>query len=133
MSKTKQHYLHAIKVAIIREEKEFEGIPLPSPQKTGTGFQRQTYAKMKAEEFYAEHFEQAKPKLVVANDKFIETVCELADRVVVAQFGGSDKEDDGDGGTRYTEEAQDFFNEVYDEFEYLLNNTLGVKSDVDGI
>lgn len=62
MSKTKQHYLHAIKVAIIREEKEFEGIPLPSPQKTGTGFQRQTYAKMKAEEFYAEHFEQAKPK-----------------------------------------------------------------------
>jgi hypothetical protein len=130
MKTTKQHYLHAIKVAILREEKEFEGIPLPSPQKTGTGFQRQTYAKQQAEKFYAKHFEQPK-KIVVPNDKFMETVCELAGKVVSAKFGGSESEDDGDGGTKYTEDAQDFFNEVYDEFEYLLNNTLNVWSDTD--
>jgi hypothetical protein len=131
MSKTKQHYLHAIKVAIIREEKEFEGIPLPKPQKTGTDFQRQTYAKMKAEQIYAEHFEQAKPKLVVANDKFIETVCEITEQIVEERFGDEGIEADGDGGTRYTDDAQDFFNQRYDEIETLLNNTLGVKSDIE--
>ena len=34
--KTELQYLHAIKVAIIRGQKEFEGVKLPEPQKTGT-------------------------------------------------------------------------------------------------
>lgn len=70
-------------------------------------------------------------KVFVDNSKFLEAVSEIADQLTVAQFGeGFDKEDDGDEGTRYTEEAQDFFNEKYDEIESLLNNTLGVFSNI---
>lgn len=41
---TQQHHVHLIKVAILKEQKEYQGIALPSPQKTGTGYQRNTYA-----------------------------------------------------------------------------------------
>lgn len=52
----KDQYIHAIKVAILREEKEFQGVILPSPQRTGTGLQQNTYAKMEAEKIYDKHF-----------------------------------------------------------------------------
>jgi len=132
-TRTEQHYLHAIKVAILKEQKEFEGVKLPSPQKTGTSVQRNSYAKMQAQEIFDKHFKVAKTKtmLVVPNDRFIETVCALAEKVVEERFGADTLEEEEGGGTRYTEQAQDFFNEVYDEFEDILINTLGVKSDTD--
>lgn len=55
-SNTEQQHIHAIKVAILREEKQYKGIDLPSPQKTGTGYQRNTYAIQKAREIVNEHF-----------------------------------------------------------------------------
>lgn len=70
-------------------------------------------------------------KTYVENSRFMECICELADKIVEAQFGvGFDKEDDGDGGTKYTEDAQDLFNEKYDEIETLFNTTLGIYSDL---
>ena len=89
----KEQHLHAIKVAIIREANHYKGFTLPSPQKTGTSTQQLSYAKQSAEKFYNKYF--SKPRL--DNSEFIELVSGLADRVVVAQFGGTDKEDDGDG------------------------------------
>ncbi len=70
-------------------------------------------------------------KVFVDNSRFLEAISEIADQITVAQFGvGFDKNEDEEGNTKYTEEAQDFFNEKYDEIEYLLNNTLGVYSEL---
>ncbi len=71
-------------------------------------------------------------KTYIENSRFIECICALANEIVEAQFGvGFDKEDDGNGGTKYTEDAQDLFNEKYDEIEGMFHVTLGVYSDND--
>lgn len=68
-------------------------------------------------------------KLFIENSRFIEGICEITAKIVTAQFGeGFDIEDDGSGGTKYTDEAQDFFNEQYDEVETLVNNVMQVFS-----
>jgi hypothetical protein len=56
---------------------------------------------------------------------------ELATRITEEKFGeGMHIElEDEDGVLRFTEEAQDFYNEVYDEYETLTNNMLGVYSN----
>ena len=41
-----------IKRAILRGDKEYNGITLPKPQTTGTAMQRITYAWQKAEQVY---------------------------------------------------------------------------------
>lgn len=53
---TEQQHIHAIKVAILREEKSYNGVTLPSPQKSGTGFQQNTFAIQKATEIYENNF-----------------------------------------------------------------------------
>ena len=71
-------------------------------------------------------------KIYIDNSRFMEAVSTIADQIVEAQFGvGFDKESDGEGGTRYTEEAQDVFNEKYDEIESMFNTTLGIYSNND--
>jgi len=71
-------------------------------------------------------------KVYIDNSRFIEFVSEITDKIVEAQFGvGFDKNEDEEGNTTYTEEAQDVFNEKYDEVESMLNTTLGVYSDND--
>jgi len=117
--------------AILDWDETYRGIKLPNAQISGTSLQNEAYARQSAEKFYDKHFRLAEPKVIrIDNSDFIELVCELADKVVVAQFGGTDKEDDVNGDTIYTDTAQDFFNEVYDEFEYMLNQK-GIFSDID--
>jgi len=71
-------------------------------------------------------------KIYIDNSRFMEAVSTIADQIVEAQFGVEfDKEADGEGGTRYTEEAQDVFNEKYDEIESMFNTTLGIYSNND--
>ena len=64
-------------------------------------------------------------KIYIENSKVIEFISETVDRLVKERFG--DKHmvliDDE---LRYTEEAQDYFNEQYDLIESDLNTTLGV-------
>lgn len=48
---------------------------------------------------------------------FIETVSEMAEKVVHLRFGESALVEEENGDTRYTEEAQDYFNTVYDTIE----------------
>jgi len=62
------------------------------------------------------------------NGDFIDLVCQLSDYPVEEKFGAAAYKEEPDGGTSFTEEAQDYFNEVYDEIETLLNQ-FGVFSD----
>jgi len=73
-------------------------------------------------------------KTYIENSKVIEFICETAHRVVREQFGDSGDAgyiDDGNGGTSYSEEAQDLFNDVYDDIEGDLNKILGVHTTND--
>ena len=70
-------------------------------------------------------------KTFIDNSRVMEFVCDTADKVVREKFGDAGYVDDGNDGTCYSEEAQDFFNEVYDEIESDLNRILGVHSTND--
>jgi hypothetical protein len=67
----------------------------------------------------------------IDNSKFIEGVTEITSQIVESQFGGSEAEEKDDGSVGYTEEAQDFFNERYDEIEHLMNATMGIHSQIE--
>lgn len=114
--------------AILNDEGSYQGHNLPKPQRSGTSLQNESYARQYAEKMYETHFSSA--QILVDNSKFLEGASDLARKIVAAQFGGSETEEDENGDTVYTEEAQDFFNEVYDEVEFILNNKLGVFSDI---
>ena len=128
----KQEEITVIKKAIRDYEGSYKGIKLPKPQVSGTNTQNEAYNSMAAAKFYDTHFEVAKPKKIyIDNSRFIEGVCELAEKMVFERFGDDALIDDGSGGTRYNEEAQDLFNEVYDETETILNKTFKVHSEED--
>jgi|AP03_1055505.scaffolds.fasta_scaffold00088_31 hypothetical protein len=61
-------------------------------------------------------------KLYVNNSEFMEFLCEVATQIVVQKFG-EDTWEHNDEGTTFAEEAQDFFNERYDELETLASKT----------
>jgi len=71
-------------------------------------------------------------KTFVDNSLFIETISELAEQRIKEKFGDSGYIID-ENESRYTEEAQDYFNEIYDEIEFTLNKTLNVHSSEDNI
>ena len=66
-------------------------------------------------------------KLLIENDTFIELVSDLATELVTLKFGDSAFIEE-DGGTKFSEEAQDFFNEQYDLIEFRLNKS-GIYSN----
>jgi len=63
----------------------------------------------------------------------MEFIDELATRITEEKFGeGMHIElEDEDGVLRFTEDAQDFYDEVFDEYETLTNNLLGVYSNTE--
>lgn len=71
-------------------------------------------------------------KTYIDNSRFIEIISNLAGEITVLHWGEKAsfiEEENGD--TRYTEEAQDCFNEKYDEIESLFHVTLNLYSDKD--
>lgn len=55
----------------------------------------------------------------------LELASELADKKLLETFDGVPYQTEENGDTRYTEEAQDYFNELYDEYyNFLLRLTL---------
>ena len=73
-------------------------------------------------------------KIYIDNSTFMEYIDELATRITEEKFGDEATKEIQDGlsdGTAivFTEDAQDFYNEVYDEYETLTNNLLGVYSN----
>ena len=60
-------------------------------------------------------------KTYIDNSKFMEFIHEMATQLTEMNYGADTfvySEDE----PRFSEEAQDFFNETYDEYEALLNN-----------
>ena len=73
-------------------------------------------------------------KTYIDNSKLMEYIDELATRITEERFGeetfmATQSEDGVDETYRFTDKAQDFYNEVYDEYETLTNNMLGVYSN----
>ena len=72
-----------------------------------------------------------KHKTYIDNSRFMEFVDEIATQLTEEKF----KEDCyywyGENEDKMIEEAQDFYNERYDEVETLVNNIMGVYSDKD--
>jgi len=69
-------------------------------------------------------------KILVSDSRFLECVDEIATQITEMQFKENTwvvvvLERLGEG-YRFTEEAQDFYNDKFDEIEALLNNTLNV-------
>jgi hypothetical protein len=66
-------------------------------------------------------------KILVSDSKFLECVDEIATQITEMNFGEDTwKEEDGHRVIMFTEEAQDFYNDKFDEYETLINNTLNV-------
>ena len=73
-------------------------------------------------------------KIYIENSTFMEYIDELATRITEMNYGAETYKEIQDGlsdGTCiiFTEEAQDYYNEMYDEYETLLENTLDITSD----
>ena len=67
-------------------------------------------------------------KTYIDNSKFMEFIHEMATQLTEMNYGADTfvySEDE----PRFSEEAQDFFNETYDEYEMMANNIMGVYSD----
>ena len=69
-------------------------------------------------------------KILVRDSNFLECVDELATQITETKFGentyGQSSEIGQEDLMMFTEEAQDYYNEMFDEYEALLNNTLNV-------
>lgn len=71
-----------------------------------------------------------KKTIYIDNSSLMELISDITHKVVVAKFGEEclvlEEEVDC---MIYTEEAQDFFNETYDEIENMFDTTCGIMSD----
>jgi regulation of enolase protein 1 (concanavalin A-like superfamily) len=81
-------------------------------------------------------------KIYIENSTFMEYIDEIATRITEERFGEEtwisedwDSENEDHCVNRFTDKAQDFYNETYDEFETLANNLLGVynNSELDNL
>ena len=76
-------------------------------------------------------------KIYIENSKFMEFIDELATQITSMNFGADtftdlpEDECTSQDTVRFTDEAQDFYNDVYDEYETLTNNLLGVYSNTE--
>ena len=66
-------------------------------------------------------------KILVSDSSFLECVDEIATQITEINFGEETyREVNTEGTICFTEEAQDFYNKKFDEYETLINNTLNV-------
>ena len=71
---------------------------------------------------------KVKHKTYIDNSRFMEFISEIATQLTEMNYGADTfvySEDE----PRFSEEAQDFYNETYDEYEMMANNIMGVYSD----
>ena len=71
-------------------------------------------------------------KKYIDNSRFMEFIHEMATQLTEMNYGADTfvySEDE----PRFSEEAQDFFNETYDEYETMANNIMGVYKHSDMI
>lgn len=69
-------------------------------------------------------------KIYIDNSTFMEFVDDIATQMTeIAYKGDTFMVKRGEGFTQFSDEAQDFYNERYDEVETLVNNTLNIHSN----
>ncbi len=64
-------------------------------------------------------------KIIVSDSKFLYCVDEIATQITEMNFG-ADTWVEEESILVFSEEAQDFYNDKFDEYETLINNTLNV-------
>ena len=64
-------------------------------------------------------------KILVSDNAFLSCVDELATQITEMNYG-AEAYDVDDSGDRFSEEAQDYYNEMFSEYEELINATLNV-------
>ena len=74
-----------------------------------------------------------KDKIYIDNSRFMELVSELATQITEMNYGaetyGQSSEVGQEHVMMFQEEAQDYFNEMYDEYEMMFNNIANIYSD----
>ena len=72
-------------------------------------------------------------KIYIENPRFMEYIDELATQMTEMVYGEDTWVNyrDEDKVMKFTDKAQDFYNQRYDEFETLTNNLLGVYSNTE--
>ena len=71
-------------------------------------------------------------KILVGGSKFLECVDEIATQITEMNFGADTWIYISSHKTmKFSEEAQDFYNDRFDEIETLINNTLNVWNESD--
>ena len=74
-------------------------------------------------------------KIYLDNSRYMEFIDEIATQITEIEFihgtYATSSEVGQEDVVMFTEEAQDFYNERYDEVETMLNRTLGVYSNND--
>lgn len=72
-------------------------------------------------------------KIYIDNSNFMEFIDEMATQITEINFGADtyteEKTFEGGYEIRFTNEAQEYYNEMYDEYETMVNNIMGVYSD----
>jgi hypothetical protein len=72
-------------------------------------------------------------KTYVDNSRFMEFIDEMATQITEMNFGQEtwnvDELEKLDEGYKFTNEAQEYYNEMYSEYEIMANNIMGVYSD----
>ena len=73
-------------------------------------------------------------KKYIDNSRFMEFIDELATQITEMNFGADTTKEIKDGlsdgyVTIFTDDAQEYYNEMYGEYEMMANNIMGVYSD----
>jgi hypothetical protein len=67
-------------------------------------------------------------KTYIDNSKFMEFISEMADKLVKQKFGSEATVAVSETEVKYSDDAQDFFEDTYEEIEYIANG-IGLFSD----
>ena len=70
-----------------------------------------------------------KNKIYIDNSRFMELIDEIVTQITEAEFKEQTSKLNKNGDWVLQGEAQDFYNEKYDEFENLFNNIANILSD----
>tara|TARA_R110000764_G_scaffold2781_1_gene11876 strand:- start:176 stop:400 length:225 start_codon:yes stop_codon:yes gene_type:complete len=70
-----------------------------------------------------------KDKIYIDNSEFMELVSELATQITEKSFGEDTYKQTLSGDIVFWEDAQDYFNDKYTEFEMMFNKIANIYSD----
>lgn len=68
--------------------------------------------------------------IYVNNSDLMELISDIAHRIVMTKFGDDCLIPEDEDTMMYSDEAQDFFNDTYDEIEGMFDTTCGIISDI---